>query len=260
MLPMGKLDGRVALITGAGSGIGRATAILFAKEGAKVVVADYDSVGGQETVRMITEAGGEAILVRTDVSRSPDAEQMVKTTADTYGRIDILFNNAGVLGAMANTADVTEDGWESVIDVNLKGAFLGSKYAIPLMIEQGEGSIINTASGASFVGLAGLAAYTASKGGVMQLTKTMALEYANLNVRVNCICPGMIATKIDGSSSPGNKPGLEALGKALVETIPLGRVGRPDDIAKAALYLASEDSSYVTGTALIVDGGLLLTR
>ena len=242
---MGKLDGKVALITGAASGIGRASALLFAKEGAKVAVADYVPEGGQETVKMIREAGGEAIFIEADVCKTADVERMVKTTVDTYGRIDILYNNAGIMGTFARTAKATEENWDLVLGTNLKGVFLGSKYAIPVMLNQGGGVIVNTASINSFMGAPDLAAYAASKGGVIQLTKSVALEYAHKNIRVNCICPGMIRT-----------PMTEYEGMPVeADFIPQRRAGQAEDVARAALYLASDDSAYVTASSLVIDGG-----
>jgi NAD(P)-dependent dehydrogenase (short-subunit alcohol dehydrogenase family) len=244
---MGKLDGKVALITGAGSGMGRATALLFARESARVAVADYVPAGGRETAGMIKEDRGEAIFIEADISKAADAEMMVKKTVDTYGRLDILYNNAGISGRMAFTAEITEEEWDLILNINLKGVFLGSKYAIPVMLEQGGGVIINTASTAGLAGSPGLPAYSASKAGVVLLTKTMALEYGKQNIRVNCICPGAIHT-----------PMLEA-GPIQIDTtgrgIPLGKIGQPEDIAQAALYLASDDSSFITGISLAVDGG-----
>jgi len=243
---MGKLDGRVALITGAGSGIGRAIAVLFAREGAKVAVVDRVQAGGRKTVRMIEEAEGKAIFVKADVSKSADVESMIKTTADTYGRIDILCNNAGILGTYAPAVHTTEKEWDSIIDTNLKGVFLGSKYAIPVMVNQGGGVIINTGSTSGILGVAGMPAYSASKAGVIQLTKVMALECANLNIRVNCICPGGIRT-------PMVKDIPE---ETFRKGQPVGRPGRPEEIAQAVLYLASDDASFATGAVLVVDGGV----
>jgi len=242
---VGKLDGKVTLITGGGSGIGQATARLFASEGGKVVVADYVPAGGQETVRMIKEAGGEAMFVKADVSKAADVEKMVKTTIDIYGRIDILFNNAGINGKVAPTAELTEEDWDLVLDTNLKGAFLGTKYVLPIMLRQGGGVIINTSSCQGIGIVVNMAPYNVSKAGIIHLTKTTALEYAAQNIRVNCICPGTIHTAMSEQWIP------------LLQTHFLlqGRVGRPEEIARAALYLASDDSSYVTGHALVVDGG-----
>jgi NAD(P)-dependent dehydrogenase (short-subunit alcohol dehydrogenase family) len=246
---MGKLEGKVALITGAGSGIGRATALLFAKEGAKVSVVDYVPAGGKETAKMVREAGGEAIFIEADVSKAADVEKMIKTTLDKYRRIDILYNNAGVMGAYAFTADTPEKKWDTILNINLKGVFLGSKHVIPVMLNQGGGVIINTASTAGIVGLPGLPAYCASKAGVIQLTKTMALEYADQNIRVNCICPGGIMTAMT------QPPGPDEPLPPFRQSQPMRRFGQPEEIARAALYLASDDSSYVTGAALVVDGG-----
>jgi len=246
---MGKLDGKVALITGAGSGIGRATALLFVSEGAKVVVADYVPEGGEETVKMIGEAGGDAIFVEVDVSKTADVQRMIKATVDTYGRVDILYNNAGVMGKYIFTADTAEQDWDRIINTNLKGVFLGSKYVIPVMLNQGGGVIINTASTAGLIGLPGLLAYGASKAGVIQLTKTIALEYADQNIRVNCICPGGILTPMSAPPPAGDpEPPFR-------QPLAMGRLAEPEEIAKAALYLACDDSAYVTGIALTVDGG-----
>lgn len=246
-----KLRDKVAVITGAGSGIGRATALLFAAEGAKVVVADYSVEGGKETVKLIKEKGGEAIFVATDVSKVADVQKMIKTAIDKYGRLDILYNNAGIEGPLGPTENVSEADWDRVLSVNLKGVFLGSKYAIPQMLKQGGGVIINTASIAGLVGVANMPAYCASKGGIVLLTKTMALEYVKKNIRVNCICPGAVKTPMLDRFT-GSQPEAE---KLIRESEPMGRWSEPEEIAQAALYLASDQSSFVTGTALVVDGG-----
>jgi NAD(P)-dependent dehydrogenase (short-subunit alcohol dehydrogenase family) len=243
-----RLEGKVAIITGAGSGIGREAALLFAREGAKVVVSDYVSEAGEETVRQIKESGGEAIFIKTDVSKASDAERMVEKTIEEYGKLDILHNNAGILGKVAFVGDATEDDWDRVISVNLKGVFLCSKYAVREMVKQGGGVIVSTASSMGLVGLPGNTAYSAAKGGVIQFTKTMALEYASSNVRVNCICAGWIDT-------PMNEKLGERITNWILKETPMGRWGRPEEIAQAALYLASDESSFVTGTALVVDGG-----
>lgn len=247
---MGKLDGKVALITGAASGIGRATSLLFCEEGAKVVVVDCVSAGGEETVKLIREAGGDAIFIEADVSKTADVTRMIGTTVDTFGRIDILYNNAGIMGnTWIQTADIPDSQWDKIIATNLRGVFLGTKYVIPLMIKQGGGVIVNTASTAGLIGLPGLPAYCASKAGVIQLTKVSALEYAGQNIRVNCICPGGILTPMSAPVPPG-EPGPE-----FRHPQPMGKFADPEEIAKAALYLACDDSAYVTGIALTVDGG-----
>jgi len=245
---MGKLDGKVALITGAASGIGRASALLFAKEGAKVAIADYAPEGGRETAKMIKEAGGEAIFIEADVSKAADAERMVKATVDTYSRIDILFNNAGIMGTFGSTEKTTEEKWDLIMNTNLKGVFLGSKYAIPVMLNQGGGVIVNTASTSGMDALPYLPVYSASKGGVIALTKSMAMELGGKNIRVNCICPGGIQTNLAAASGvPGEHNPVPGQ--------PLRRPGQPEDVAHIALCLASDDSSYVTGAAFVVDGG-----
>ena len=245
---MGKLDGKVSLITGAASGIGRASALLFAKEGAKVAIADYAPEGGRETAEMIKEAGGDATFIEADVSKAADAERMVKATVDTYGRIDILFNNAGIMGTFGSTEKTTEEKWDLIMNTNLKGIFLGSKYAIPMMLNQGGGVIINTASTSGTDALPYLPVYCASKGGVIALTKSMAMELGGKNIRVNCLCPGGIQTNIAAASGvPGEHNPVPGQ--------PLRRAGQPEDVAHIALCLASDDSSYVTGAAFVVDGG-----
>ena len=243
---MGRLDGKVALITGAASGIGRASALLFAKEGARVAVVDRALPGAQETVAIIKKAKGEAIAIEADVSRTADVETMVKKTVNTYGRLDILFNNAGIsFRTLAFTADLSEEDWDAVLDTNLKSVFLASRLAIPIMIKQGGGVIVNTSSTNGLGGGPLVSPYCASKAGMILLSKTMAAEYAKQKIRVNCICPGMINT-------PMMAPNLPAL---QMDFIPQGRAGEPEEIAQAALFLASDDASYVTGVFLSVDGG-----
>lgn len=249
---MRKIDGKVAIITGAASGIGKATSILFAQEGAKVVVADIRVELGEETVKMINESGGKAIFVNTDVSKAEDVKNMVKTAVGTYGRLDIIFNNAGIEGVSTDTANYPENIFDKVIAVNLKGVWLGIKYAVPELLKNGGGSIINTSSVAGLVGFAGLSAYNATKGGIIQLTKTAALEYAKQNIRVNCIAPGVIETPMVDRVLE-RQPEAKA---AFVQMEPVGRFGKPEEVAKAALFLASDDSSFITGAVLVVDGGL----
>lgn len=246
---MGRIEGKVAIITGAGSGIGRATAIRFAAEGAKVIVTDITGAE-DETARSI---GGDSIAVHADVSVSSDVQSVVEVARNRFGRLDVFFNNAGIEGAQAPTAECTEENFDRVISVNLQGVFLGMKYAIPLMIEGGGGSIINNASVAGLVGFPGIPAYCASKGGVVQLTKTAALEYATQGIRVNAICPGVIWTPMVERFTAGNAE-LEAAFRA---TEPVGRFGTPEEVAAMALYLASDESSFVTGAALPVDGGFI---
>ena len=247
-----KLAGKVAVITGAGSGIGRATALLFSEEGAKIVVSDISKKGGEESVRQITERGGVAIFVRTDVTKSGDVKAMVEESIKAYGRIDVLHNNAGI-SPSGRITDISEKDWDSVMNINLKGVFLCSKYVVPNMLRAGGGVIVNTASAFGLNAFPGKAAYCASKAGVVLLTKEMALDYAP-NVRVNCICPGAVHTPMYERILATLKDPEQAKREEL-KWYPLGRVAEPEEIAKAALYLASEDSSYVTGMALIIDGG-----
>ena len=249
----GRLTGKVALVTGASSGIGRASALAFAREGAKVVVSDVNIDGGQETVRLIKGNGGEAIFVKTDVSQAAEVEALVQQTVAAYGRLDCAHNNAGVEGALVTTAEYTEEEWDRVLSINLKGAWLCLKYEIALMLSQRGGSIVNTASGLGLVGLAMYPAYVASKHGVIGLTKTAALEYAKSGIRVNAVCPGVIQTPmIDRVLT--RHPQLAEL---LTATEPVGRLGKPEEIAEAAVWLCSDAASFVTGHAMAVDGGYL---
>ncbi|MCS5614031.1 MAG: glucose 1-dehydrogenase [Candidatus Poribacteria bacterium] len=244
-----RISDKVAIITGAASGIGRTTAILFAKEGGKVVVADKNEVGGNETVDLIRSDGGQAIFDYVNVTSATDIQGMVKTTINTYGKLNILVNNAGIAIRLP-VVDLSEEDWDRNIDVNLKSIYLSSKYAIPRMIENGGGSIVNIASIYGIVGGRIRAAYAASKGGVVNLTRSMALDYALHKIRVNCVCPGFV-----------NTPLLKNILKdkeeyqALADLHPMGRLGDMLEIALGVLYLASDESSFVTGIALPIDGG-----
>jgi NAD(P)-dependent dehydrogenase (short-subunit alcohol dehydrogenase family) len=248
-----RLQNKVALITGAGSGIGREAATLFAREGARVVVADMNDAGGEETVNTIQSAGGEAVFVHADVSKASDAQKMVQVVETTFGKLNVLFNNAGVFHADdCSVLDTDEAIWDFVIDVNLKGVFLGCKFGVPALLRAGGGSIINTAS---FVALIGAAvpqiAYTASKGGVLSMTREIAVEFARQNIRANALCPGPVDT-------PLLAPLLAdpvARQRRLVH-IPPGRLAKASEMAQAALFLASDESSYVNGATFVVDGGI----
>ncbi len=249
----GLLDGKIALITGAGSGIGRASALTFAREGAKVAVADKLVNGGRETVRMVEAAGGTASFIEVDVSDAASVEAMVNATVDTYGRLDCAYNNAGIEGQVAPTDSYADDMFDKVIAVNLTGVWLCMKYEIPRLLEQGGGAIVNTASGAGLIGVAGLSAYVASKHGVIGLTKTAALEYAKSGIRVNAVCPGLIQTPMVERLT-ADQP---QLGEALVAMEPVGRTGRPEEIAESVVWLCSDAASFVTGHAMSVDGGFV---
>jgi len=250
---MGLVDGKVALVTGAGSGIGRASAQAFAREGAKVVVADVVVEGGEETVQMIKASGGDAIFVKCDVSKAADVEAAVQAAVDTYGQLDCAHNNAGIEGPMAPTADYAEADWDRVLAINLKGIWLSMKYEIPRMLAGGGGAIVNTASIAGLVGFQGLPAYSASKWGVNGLTKVTALEYAKAGIRVNSVCPGVIQTSMVDRLVAAN-PAMEA---GLVAGTPLGRLGQPGEIAEAVVWLCSDRASFVTGHNMAVDGAFV---
>src|SRR5215831_15667017 len=247
----GRVDGKVALVTGGASGIGRATALTFAREGAKLVIADINEEGGQQTVHMITEHGKKAIFVRTDVSQAVEVQALLSTAVETYGRLDCAHNNAGITGAGGGLiAAYPEDTWHQVIAVNLTGVWLCMKFELAQMLHQGGGAIINTASGAGLVGNRGNSAYAASKHGVVGLTKTAALEYAQQGIRVNCVCPGWVQTPLAARSL--SDPERRA---QIIARHPIGRVGTPEEIAEAVVWLCSDAASFVTGHAMSVDGG-----
>lgn len=253
-----RLMNKIALVTGAGSGMGRASAILFSKEGAKISIVDIDSNTGQQTVESIKQEGGEAIFVHADVSKSSDVERMIKSTLDTYGRLDILFNNAGIPMAFTPIEEVQEDLWDRIMAINLKSVFLGLKYAIPIMKKQGGGVIINTSSIIGVRPRPRLNAYLASKAAVINLTRGVALELAEHNIRVNCINPvatdtPMFPKFIDDSGLVDEK--FEEAKTQFIAGIPLGRLASAEDVANAALFLASDEASFLTGVSLDVDGG-----
>lgn len=247
----GQLSGKVALVTGAGSGIGRATALAFAREGAKVVVSDIVVAGGHETVQLIRQAGGEATFIAADVAQTADVEGLIQHTVATYGRLDCAHNNAGIEGQAARVGDDSDENWDRVIAINLTGVRLCMKYEIRQMLAQGSGAIVNTSSGAGLVGIRGSSAYVASKHGVIGLTKTAALEYAKSGIRVNAVCPGVIQTPMVERLTLGHPRAAQALEVAH----PIGRSGKPEEIAEAVVWLCSESASFVTGHALSVDGG-----
>jgi NAD(P)-dependent dehydrogenase (short-subunit alcohol dehydrogenase family) len=249
-----RLKDRVALVTGGGTGIGGATALLFAREGAKVAVTGRRKGPLEETVSAIGAAGGKAIMVEGDVSKAGDATEMVKKTLDAFGRLDILVNNAGVNYRPGGTVGTDEDGWDVVMDINAKGIYLVSRAAVPEMRSGTGGSIINIASIFGLVGSVEAVAYCASKGAVVNMTRSMALDLAGKKIRVNCICPGVVDTPMarEWIEKQGN---TKAVAKELSALHPLGRMGEPEDIANACLFLASDEASWVTGAILPVDGG-----
>jgi NAD(P)-dependent dehydrogenase (short-subunit alcohol dehydrogenase family) len=250
----GHLSGKVALVTGGGSGIGRATALTFAREGAKVVVADVMVAGGTETVTRIQQVGGEATFVKTDVSQATEVEALIAATVAVYGRLDCAHNNAGIEGVEALTADYPEADWDRVISINLKGVWLCMKYELPQMQRQGGGAIVNTASIAGLVGAHRMSAYVASKHAVAGLTKTAALEYAKAGIRVNAVCPGVIRTPMVERLFFSRHPQAEA---RLTAFKPIGRLGTPEEVAEAVVWLCSDATSFVTGHTLAVDGGIV---
>ena len=245
-----KFSGKVALVTGAASGIGRASALAFARQGAKVVVADVKVGGGEETVKLVGQGGGDALFFCADVTIADQISALVKKTVEHYGRLDYAHNNVGMLGAPAALAECSEEAWDRIVNVNLRSVWLCMKHEIPVMIEQGSGAIVNTASVAGLVGVRGLSPYTATKHAVVGLTKTAALDYVKRGIRVNAICPGLVRTPMVENYTQQN-PVIE---EQLLMFQPLGRMAAPDEIAAAVVWLCSDEASFVTGTAMTIDG------
>ncbi len=249
-----RFDGKSVLVTGGGSGIGRATALAFAREGARVAVGDVSAVGGTETVAAIRSAGSQAEFLRGDVSKELDARALVEGTVQAFGRLDVLFNNAGIL-IESPVHEMSESDWDRVLAVNLKGAFLVAKHGVLAMLRQGGGAIVNTASVNALVGDPEEAAYCASKAGVALLTKSMALAYAKDGIRVNAVCPGWVDTRMFQQEADTRGISLAAYRARAGAQHPIGRIGRPEEVAQVVLFLASEEASFITGALVVADGG-----
>jgi NAD(P)-dependent dehydrogenase (short-subunit alcohol dehydrogenase family) len=248
----GSFTGKVAFVTGAASGIGREAALAFAREGAKVVVADISEQGNQETVHLIENQGGQAIAVKCDVTRSEDVKAALDKTVEAFGRLDFAFNNAGIEPRNpAPTAEYEEEEWNRIIDINLRGVFLCMKHEIPMILKQGGGAIVNTSSGAGIIGIKGSPAYTAAKHGVIGLTKSAALDYAAQNIHINAVCPGYIDTPMMGRFTGGTDEGRAQV----IAEEPIGRMGKPEEIAAAVVWLCSDAATFMVGHAMVIDGG-----
>ena len=247
-----ELEGKVGLVTGGTSGIGRVTSVLFAKAGAKVVIAGRRAAEGEETVELIRAAGGEGLFIRTDVSKAAEVETLVQTAVEKFGRLDVAFNNAGIEGVLAPVVRQSEEDWGRTIDINLKGVWLCLKYEIRQMLKQGAGAIVNMASITGLVGAVGAAAYSASKHGVIGLTQTAALENAKSGIRINAICPGFTETAMADRVLR-----VPSVHKYVLSCHPIGRLGKPAEIAEAVVWMCSDRASFMTGQSLVLDGGFL---